>query len=319
MLRRSNEYGREDITASVERLRDRLDEVKVWLKTARFIAGDEVQDSTKRSYAAGVFRYLLMLRISTKAVLFEKLRSKQAREARSKGLELSVSLHALPSAKERERERKESIRLLDYADRCNGKRLNNQLCYSRVTRWPFDFPYIAIALKTIGMNSNDDLMPSEIELSNPSEPNEESPAHTQPQGDLASRAAQGSDLDDGLKSTEPSETSQQAEPLPSEPIGHAEPGGPPPVSATTGTSSKRSGGRPKHPATKSYKQLAAQIENLSIFDKCKVLEKKHTPLPHKLSSYRSWTEACQKDRQKVGAWFREMRRAPRVRGKLKMK
>lgn len=320
MLRASNQYGREVITASVERLRARLDEVKVWLNTARFIAGDELQDSTKRAYAAGLFRYLLMLRISTKAALFEKLRSIRENETREKAFAVSIGLHSQPSERERERLRKESIRLFEFADRCGHKRWNDHLCFNRVTSWPFDFPYIATALRTIGMNPNDDLMPSESQSSNPSEIGKEPPARTRPDGVLASRPAQGTDLDDGLKLDVPFEARQHAKPVPMEPTRHSEPAGQPLVRTTSVVSTEGLGGRPRHAATDEYKKFKTRYDKLSLLAICQEFDEKKIPLPDNLSSLglSNWIAAYKKNRAKTGAWLREKRReprAPKARGK----
>jgi len=315
MLRGSNQYGREVITASKERLRARLDEVKVWLNTARFIASDELQDSTKRAYAVGLLRYFLMLRISTKAALFEKLRSKQEREAQEKAFALSIELHSLPSEKERERQRKESIRLLEYADRCGNKRWNDHLCYNRVTSWLFDFPYIAIALTTIGLNPNDDLMPSEYQLSNPPNLKEEYPQPT-----LPGEAAGPGSPKDLSNLVVPPAMPQHTGSIPPVLGGQSESAGQPAtLPATAGTPIQS--GRPKDAATVKFNELAAEVENLSKLEICKRFDKEKVPLPDMLSSIDnssdSWIVAYGKNRQKVGAWLREKRRPSRARGKFK--
>src|SRR5579862_2291562 len=70
------------------------------------------------------------------------------------------------SGNENDRLHKEWNELLEYADYCGEKRWDDQKCGNRVTGWRFDFSHIAIALTTIGMNPNDDLIPSEYQLSN---------------------------------------------------------------------------------------------------------------------------------------------------------
>jgi hypothetical protein len=316
MLRGSNQYGREVITASEERLRARLDEVKVWLNTARFIAGEELQDSTKRAYAVGLFRYFLMLRISTKAALFEKLRSKQEKEAQERAFALSIELHSLPSEKERERLRKESIRLFEYADHCGHKQWNDHLCYNRVTSWLFDFPYIAIALTTIGLNPNDDLMPSEYQLSNPPNLKEEHPQPTLP-GEAAGLGSP-KDLPNLVV---PPAMPQHTGSIPPVLGGHSESAGQPATLTATAGALKRRVGRPKDAATVKYNELAAEDENLSTLEICKKFDKEKVPLPDMLSSpdnsSDSWIVAYGKNRQKVGAWLREKRRPRRARGKFK--
>jgi hypothetical protein len=314
MQRRPNQYGREVITASEERLRARLDEVKVWLNTARFIAGDEQEDLTTRANAAGLVPYFLMLRISTKAALFEKLRSKKEKEAREKGFALSIARHSLPSENERERLRKESIRLLEYADRCGDKRWNDQRCYNRVTSWPFDFYYIAIALTTIGLNPNDDLMPSEYQLSNPPSLKE---GHPQPT--LPGEAAGLGSPKDLPNLVAPPAMPQHSGSIPPVLGGHSESAGQTATLTETAGALKRHGGRPKAAATVKYRELAAEGKNLSTVEMCEKFDKEKVPLPDMLSSPKnpsnSWIVARRNDRQKFGKWLREKRRPHRTRGK----
>jgi hypothetical protein len=257
-----------------------------------------------------------MLRISTKAALFEKLRSKREKETREKAFTLSIELHSLPSEMERERLRKESIRLFEYADRCGHKGWNDHLCYNRVTSWPFDFNYIASALTAIGMNPNDDLMPSEYQSSNFPDPEGEHPQPTQPN----ETDGPGSPKDQSELVVLP-EIPRYTESIPpvvgeqSESVGELVT-----VGTTEGTP-KRAVGRRPHAATVKYNELAAKDKNLSKLKLCEKFDKEGVPLPDMLLSRdnpsNSWIVAYGKDRQSVRAWLREKNRPPRARGKSK--